>query len=424
MKNIAICLLTVFVLSCFAGCSVGKSDKNTDKTDTDASQSTAAASSQNESTASLPETVPVQAERPEKITKIYTESIGFTEASPQKGSFYDEKNGNSLPYCLYVPKDYSPKKKYPVILFLHGAGELGNDNTSQLRCISNMFKKNGDFIAQCILVCPQTSVWWNLDGVIPGDGKGTLTSALHLLEDIEKTYSCDKNRLYVTGLSMGGYATWDLLERYGDIFAAGVPLCGGGNAYNGAAFKDIPIRIYHGTADGTVSFSNSKRMYDAIVAAGGKNVELFPLEGYGHDVWNYTYGDRDMFSWLFAQNKANKKAVKYDKKDIVSVFKITDKNGKTVVSDGDIVFTNFIMGGNGSGIRANIRLSDSGAARLNEAYKSSGGGEFTVYIAGEKFYSFTATEPADDKMFVMAGVLTGENYASVKSTLDMAMTSK
>ena len=100
---------------------------------------------------------------------------------------------------------------------MHGAGEIGVDNQSQLSNIDQMFKINGDFATQAIVICPQSNEWWNLDREMYGDRKGTLASAMNLLDEIQKTYSCDKNRIYVTGLSMGGYATWNLLEEYGDV---------------------------------------------------------------------------------------------------------------------------------------------------------------------------------------------------------------
>ncbi|MBO5358819.1 MAG: dienelactone hydrolase family protein [Clostridia bacterium] len=356
--------------------------------------------------------------RPEKVTKVYNVNFDFDVNDPIKEVFYDSKNGNSLPYALYIPKDYSASKKYPVILFLHGAGELGNDNQKQLNNIRNMFTYNGDFISQCILICPQTSVWWNLDRQYTGDQGGTLGSALHLLEKIQKTYSCDKNRIYVTGLSMGGYATWDILESYGDIFAAGVPLCGGGNSGNGAAFVDIPIRIYHGTNDPTVSFNNSQNMFNAIKAAGGEKVSLYPLNGVGHDAWNPAYRDRDLFSWMFAQNKASNPSGKYD---YIHYFRIVDSNGKTVISDDDLFYTDYTIDWDNDGaVDIDVHLTEDGKNKLNKAYALSGGKAFTVYCATQKVYSFTATKQIKDDTFSISGVFNYENYRNVVDIIQKA----
>lgn len=125
---------------------------------------------------------------------------------------------------------------------------------------------------------------------------------MNLLNEIQRNYSCDKNRIYVMGLSMGGYATWTLLENYPDVFAAGVPICGWGNVYNAHLLVDIPIRIYHGRNDTTVSFSQSQAMYDAIIECGGKKVIFTKLSGYGHNVWEYAAYDDEMHEWLFSQS--------------------------------------------------------------------------------------------------------------------------
>lgn len=250
----------------------------------------------------------VTAPRPEKVTKIYDFNINTTVSEPQKLVFNDPQNGNKLPYCLYLPDDYSSSKKYPVILFLHGAGEIGSDNQLQLNNIRNMFAYNAHYVSQSILICPQTPEWWNLDRDYYGDKKGTLSSAINLLKDIQNKYSCDSNRIYLTGLSMGAFATWDVLENYGDMFAAAVPVCGGGNEMMAERYVDIPIVMYHGTAD---------------------------LE---------------------------------------------------------------------------ILVSTEGKSKLEAAYTSSGGKEFTVYCLSQKIYSFTATTAPIDNKILIADVFSADNY--------------
>ena len=428
-------VLIITLLFCFSGCKKSHhnsssmsaaSNEATESSSLDTSTKQDTSSKQNTSTKQdvsqndkVSSSASNEKNRPERITKIYSDSFNFTVADPLKKIFYDTENGNKLPYCLYVPNDYSPLKEYPVILFLHGAGEIGNNNSSQLNGIRNMFAKNKDFISQSFLICPQTAEWWNLDRQ-SGDRKGTLTSAMNLLKKIQKEYSCDSDRIYLTGLSMGGYATWELLEHYGDIFAAGVPLCGYGNPYNGGAFKNIPIRIYHGTEDRTVSFSQSQQMYNSIISAGGKKIELYPLEGYSHDVWNYAYGNRDLFSWMFAQNKSQNKSAKYE---YVPYFKIVDSMGKTVIEDSDILYTSFSIDAFGEEkTEAEIYLNNDSLARLNQAYMSSGGKEFTVYFSTKKFYSFTATKPFNDDFFLMTDVFNADNYNYFSDMLNMATT--
>lgn len=348
--------------------------------------------------------------RPEKITNVYAFNFENGGSEPIKETFYDQQNGNKLKYCLYLPANYSADKKYPVILFLHGAGEIGADNIKQLNNIRNMFDKNPDYVAQSILICPQTPEWWYLDREY-GDRKGTLSSALNLLYKIEEQYSCDKNRIYVTGLSMGGYATWELLQNYGEIFAAGVPVCGFGTEMLAYTLVDIPIRIYHGTADPTVSFSNSQRMYDAIIAAGGTKVELFPLEGVGHDAWHYAYADSTMFDWMFAQDKSKQTPSKI----VPSLpFKILDSNGNIVISNEDVYDVDYsIVGSAKTGdVDIELLLTENGKEKLEKAYTASGGKEFTVYCRLQKMYSFTATNPPVDNKFVISGIFKIDNYLS------------
>ncbi|MBR3968940.1 MAG: prolyl oligopeptidase family serine peptidase [Clostridia bacterium] len=346
-------------------------------------------------------------ERPEKVTKVYNLNMNTAGTQHLKRTFYDSQNGNTLQYCLFLPDDYSLEKKYPVILFLHGAGEIGTDNTTQLNNIKNIFTNNADYVAQSILICPQTPEWWRLDRDY-GDRKGTLSSAMHLLEKIQNEYSCDENRIYLTGLSMGGYATWELLQNYSHVFAAGVPVCGFGNEMNAATLVDIPIRIYHGTADPTVSFSNSQSMYDAIIAAGGTKVELFPLEGVGHDAWNTAYADSTMFEWMFAQDKSKATPAKIEPS---SPFKIVDANGNAIITAKDVTFVDyFIVGDTKSGVDISLTLTDNGRSKLKKAYKNSTGKEFTVYFRLQKVYSFTATKPPIDNQFLMSGVFKIDNY--------------
>jgi len=336
-----------------------------------------------------------------KLVKVFPYENKFIMPEPQKKIFNDTLNGNVLPYCLFMPTNYDSSKEYPVLLFLHGAGEIGNDNEKQLSNIGKMFKYNGDFTSEAIVICPQSHEWWNLDRYYNGDRGGTLGSALHLLEEIMETYSCDSNRVYVTGLSMGGYATWNLLEECGDIFAAGIPVCGGGNSGNGRAFKDIPIRIFHGTADETVFFSSSQSMYDAIVNAGGQKVDLIKLIVVGHNAWDYAYSDRDTFSWLFAQNKANNPTCEYE---YLNYFKVIDERGNIIISDGNIEKAYFDFSFEQNKItNVDFFLDEKGIKDFNKAYSQSTSKQFTLYWSTQKIYSFKLTKPLDNEVFSIKG---------------------
>ena len=369
-------------------------------------QSSSSPNTQNSNSETSKVTEPVaNEERPETVTKIYDYEEWGAAPTPDKKDFHDSQNGNTLPYALYIPEGYKGDKAYPVILYLHGAGALGNDNTRQLESLITIFNYNGDLASQFIIICPQTDVWWSLDRDYDGDKKGTLSSAMNLLKEILATYTCDSNRLFVTGVSMGGYATWDVLERYGSTFAAGVPICGAGDESMAYFLKDVPIRIYHGTADPTVSFDASQRMYNAIKGAGGTMVELFALEGVKHNADDYAYSDRDFFCWLLAQTSAKKGAEKYEVSDR---FKIVDASGNTVINEDDIVGIGSVE--SSGSVDVEITLSNEGREKLEKAYTKSGGKEFTVYCLTQKVYSFTAVKAPIDNIFSVSGVFKDTNY--------------
>lgn len=344
---------------------------------------------------------------PEKVVAVYSYQNQFKMPDTEKKTFYDSVNGITLPYRLFMPHDYNPKNKYPVILFLHGKGEIGTDNQDQLSGISKLFKDNGDLAASAFVICPQSYEWWNFD-FDKQYAKGTLSSALRLLEMVESTYSCDPDRLYVTGLSMGGCATWDMLENYGYKFAAGMPLCGFSDANKGALLKDIPIRIYHGTADTTVHYSSSQEMYDAIKNAGGQKVEFIRLEGVNHNAWDPTYSDRDAISWLLAQNKQTNPTCDYE---IIPYLRIIDSSGATVISDEDMHALSYSNDYEESGIYSvDFILSESGKNKLNRAYKTSNGKPFTFYCGTQKIYTFTATSALPDNVYSIRGIFDKINY--------------
>ena len=163
----------------------------------------------------------------------------------------------SVDYLLYIPKDYSNDKKWPLVLFLHGAGERGSDlNLVQRHGPSKLVAEGKDF--PFILVSPQCpeNQWWNTDPQIEILDR--------LLKYIQKNYSVDSDRIYITGLSMGGFGTWKMLERYPDRFAAAVPICGGGDSAKACLAKDVPIWVFHGQKDNVVPIREDAKMVDAI----------------------------------------------------------------------------------------------------------------------------------------------------------------
>lgn len=349
-----------------------------------------------------------------KITQVYELSSQYSFELPemQRKSFKDSKSGKTLPYRLYIPEDYNASKKYPVFFWLHGAGERGSDNNIQIQYLSKAFKAAGDLLSGAIIVAPQCPSygWWNIDE--EGYETGWLGAAMHLLYEIRSEYSCDSDRIYVSGLSMGGYATWQVLERYGDLFAAGAPICGWGNTYAGAQLAKIPIWIYHGDSDQTVSYYASVEMHNAIKNAGGNMVHFTTLYGVDHNAWDYALADRELFCWMFAQTKtkSRKGDDSYEYEELPHIRLVSPQN-ETVFTEEDIDYYGVFFSGDTSYCTA--YLNSYGSARLKKAYKNNLDKEFTVYIYSDKLYKFKPLVMPDGDEFVFADCLTSEMIESL-----------
>lgn len=316
-----------------------------------------------------------------EITKVYGFKNDFKWREFKQSSFYDINSGTTLPYCVFEPEDYSQSKKYPVLLYLHGAGETGTDNVSQTVIMKDAFIVNGDLLKDVIIVCPQSTSWWNSHRSY-GDENGPVGAVVRLIESLGDTYNIDENRIYVIGVSMGGYGTWNALSDFPDTFAAGIPICGGGNTSAASILSDIPIWIYHGTADSTVPFSASETMYDAIKAAGGNKIHFTRLQGVNHNCWTTAMTDRELFSWLLSQNKATNKSGDYS---VIPNFKIIDENGNTIITDKDAENPYFYYYKEVN-VRAQFTLTEDGLEKIKKAYKN--GGEFTVIHGNQKLFSY------------------------------------
>lgn len=224
---------------------------------------------------------------------------------------YTGKKNSSLPYRLLVPKNYDRSRQYPLILFLHGSDERGTDNRRQLFVGLHIFadeKKMDQF--PCFIIAPQcplemkwVEVNWKADThLMPRTPSPAMALSLGLVQELQKEFSIDPNRLYVVGYSMGGYGAWDAIQRCPDLFAAAVPVCGGGDETNASRITRIPIWAFHGALDQIVKVARSRNMINAIVMAGGTpRYTEYPT--INHFSWGYVYGDLEMFQWLFNQKK-------------------------------------------------------------------------------------------------------------------------
>lgn len=226
---------------------------------------------------------------------------------------YKNEKGEALKYRLMVPKDYSPSgtEKYPLVLFLHGAGERGDDNGKQLVHGTKEFAKDENRQKfPCFVIAPQcpdgkkwSEVDWSADThKQPEEESISLKLARELMASLEKEFRIDTKRLYVTGLSMGGYGTWDLVSRTPDLFAAAIPVCGGGDETQAERLTKLPIWVFHGDKDTAVKPERSRRMVEAIKKAGG-SPKYTEYPNVGHDSWSQTYSNPDVIAWLFAQRR-------------------------------------------------------------------------------------------------------------------------
>jgi predicted peptidase len=209
---------------------------------------------------------------------------------------------DTLLYRLLKPGSQKENERYPLVIFLHGSGERGNDNVITLNHIAPLFlnESNRTKYPCFVLVpqCPAGENWTYPDWY--QEPKEPLSSVVKLIDSLKSLPFIDASRIYITGLSMGGYGTWYLLTKYPDKFAAAIPICGGGDIHQVEKFKHVPIWDFHGTKDTAVPVERSRSMIRALKEAGGKP-KYTEYKKVGHDSWVNAYQEPDLLPWLFAQ---------------------------------------------------------------------------------------------------------------------------
>ena len=222
-----------------------------------------------------------------------------------------EKDGSKLLYRWHAPAKVDAGRRYPLVILFHGAGERGDDNTAQLvhgaTELLDYAKKVGEdvfFIAGQVPRGQQwvDTPWAQKSHTMSAEPSSPMKLALALIDDVRVKSPVDPARIYVTGISMGGYGTWDAVQRRPELFAAAMPICGGGDTACATKIKDVPIWCFHGDADGAVPVCRSRNMVSALWAVNGK-VRYREYPGVGHNCWTRTYGDDAVLAWLFAQRK-------------------------------------------------------------------------------------------------------------------------
>jgi predicted peptidase len=198
-------------------------------------------------------------------------------------------------YLLYLPEDYArSSKKWPLVLFLHGSGERGSDVELVKRNGPSKLVEEGKKFPFILVSpqCPERTIWDN-----------KMLAAL--LDDIESKYNVDKNREYLTGLSMGGHATWSLAIQYPERFAAILPVCARGYPQDVYVLKDVPVWVFHGKKDDIVPITDGEKMVRALIEAGG-NVKFTIYPEAGHDAWTETYNNPEIYEWLLSHSLEDK----------------------------------------------------------------------------------------------------------------------
>lgn len=216
---------------------------------------------------------------------------------------------DTLPYRLYVPVAANISK-LPLIIFLHGAGERGRDNEHQLsngvRYLLPQFKIN---TSEAIVIVPQCNIdhkwcevpWDDNSHNRPSNISRYLGLTNELIDSLILSDKVDSKRVYLVGLSMGGYGVWDLAARYPNKFAAVVPICGGGDEKDADKLKTVPIWAFHGANDKVVLPARSSNMIKAIEQYGGKPLlTIYP--SVGHDSWTKTLKTPELYTWLFGNS--------------------------------------------------------------------------------------------------------------------------
>jgi predicted peptidase len=230
---------------------------------------------------------------------------------------YKDADGKSHKYVVFVPYAYNGTKPFPVILFLHGAGERAGGTKEPVDVgIGPAIRKYGEKKFPFFVVIPRCDAAphsWQANGP-------DAQRALAMLDEVEKAYKIDPGRQYLTGLSMGGYGTWSLAAKYPNRWAAIVPVCGGAGVRErdpmkrmaaiqrlAEKIKDIPCWCFHGDADPAVNVEQSREIIKALKEAGGKP-KYTEYPGVGHNSWDRAYGTAQLYEWLLKHESKPKSA--------------------------------------------------------------------------------------------------------------------
>jgi predicted esterase len=213
-----------------------------------------------------------------------------------------DANG-TIPYRLFRPQGLAAGEKAPLILFLHGIGDRGTDNIAQLEWMGGLVNntRSGQYAAYVLAPQIDTHSWFQSFTSTPTPA---MQLTMEALDQVINSENVDTSRIYVTGTSMGGMGVWDIMYREPNLFAAGVPMSGGGDPKTASTIKDIPVWAFHGSADPLVPVTDTRNMIQALRDVGG-NPKYTEVAGGGHLIWDPIYQDTShtLYPWLFAQSR-------------------------------------------------------------------------------------------------------------------------
>ena len=225
---------------------------------------------------------------------------------------FTSEDGKTLNYRIHSPTPLNRSTEYPLVIVLHGAGERGKDNARQLvhggKDIVAYSKKANKPAFIVFPQCPHKQQWVNtpwgdLEHTMPENPSDSMALVLQLIDKLRKDLPVDEKQILVAGLSMGGFGTWDIIQRKPDLFAAALPICGGGDTAEAAKIKDIPIWVVHGANDRVVKTKRSRDMVKALKDAGGEPIYT-EYEGVAHNSWSKTFANDKVWEWFFSQKKS------------------------------------------------------------------------------------------------------------------------